>query len=436
MKKKLKRLTSIMIAVMLSVSTVLIPTEAASVVAQGGISKTISSVKAVSSKIETPVIRMLSTTQDSIGVIWNPVKEATGYIVYRKVNSSSWKKVKTITSNPVYVYYDRDVKVGYTYTYTVKAYKKINGKNIYSSYDRKGKSGKLTTVTKGFCPKEGTAEINWLKTEGASGYYVYRADGTSRKYRRIKTIKGGEVLSYTNSGLKDGIYYYKVTPYGTVNGKNIIGSSSDAKKIVINDDSVFDMPGIKKIDCWIYDTIYAADHLVHLPDIGMMGAEDITNSDTSVAHVSSMPGLLHIIPKKAGSTTITFTYGGKTWKSKINVSKWESPCKTFKVGRRDYSKYFEKASKYDLCGEKSVTSKVQIVPKSGWKLTKIERGHDGVSTPIKNGSNVNLSTAMTGTGIYAYFTNTVTKENKKLSFGYGDFEIPEFMNYHTESEIK
>lgn len=427
MKDKVKQLFCIAM-VMILMTSMFLPTEKAYAAAE--------SRAGSSAKIQTPVLTNLFEENDLIGVSWNPVKDVAGYVVYRKIDSSSWKKVTTITSNSTYVYFDKDVKVGYTYSYTVKAYKKINGKNVYSSYDKKGKSGKLSTRVSGFVPKKGTATINWVKTTGASGYYIYRAANKNGKYEKIKAIADGDTLSYTNTGLKNGTYYYKVTPYGLINGKKILGSSSEPKEIKISNSSIFSLHGIENIDCWICESV-SCSHSVVLPEIGM-DAEILTNSNPSVADVSGIAWLLNVSPKRTGSTSVTFKYGGKTWKSKINVYKWENPCKTFKLEGKDYSGIFKNKNVYNQYRKKNIKTKIQIVPKSGWKLSKIEKLHDGVSTTVKNNSTIELSLAMTGSAVDAYFKNLATGVEEKLTlgFGYGEGEFFGMTGIHTETRIK
>ena len=59
------------------------------------------------------------------------------------MNSGKWKVVKNTIGTS---YKDKNVKAGYKYSYTVKAHKKVNGKKVYSGYNKKGLSGKLNTV--------------------------------------------------------------------------------------------------------------------------------------------------------------------------------------------------------------------------------------------------------------------------------------------------
>ena len=178
----------------------------------------------------TPNLKIVIPTYNVITFKWSAVSNADGYQVYRKVNSGKWKSVKTTTG---LVYKDKDTKAGYKYSYTVKAYKLINGKKVYSGYDKKGLSGKLNT-TVSLKTKNNTVLIDWKKTNGASGYYIYRATSKKGKYSKIKTITSGKTLKYTDKKVKLGkTYYYKVIPFKKISGKSVKSASSEIKSIVL-----------------------------------------------------------------------------------------------------------------------------------------------------------------------------------------------------------
>ena len=73
-------------------------------------------------------------------VTWNERSYATGYKIYRKVGSGSYKLVKTTTSSSTVSYKDTNVKSGKKYTYKVKAY--------YKNYTYSSAKGKYTYTTK------------------------------------------------------------------------------------------------------------------------------------------------------------------------------------------------------------------------------------------------------------------------------------------------
>ena len=177
-----------------------------------------------------PKLKSVISTYNAITFKWNTVSDADGYRVYRKVNSGKWKSVKTTKET---VYKDKDTKAGYKYFYTVKAYKIIDGKKVYSGYNKKGLSGKLNT-TVSLKTKNNTVSVSWKKTNGASGYYVYRTTSKNGKYSKIKTITSGKTLKYTDKKVKLGkTYYYKVIPFRKISGKSVKSASSEIKSIVL-----------------------------------------------------------------------------------------------------------------------------------------------------------------------------------------------------------
>lgn len=178
-------------------------------------------------KPSTPNLSKITASYNSITVKWNTVSDANSYQVYRKVNSGKWKAVKNVTGTS---YKDKNVKVGYKYSYTVKAYKTTNGKKVYSAYNKKGLSGKLNTNIS-LSVKNKTVTVSWKKTTGASGYYVYRSSSRTGKFSKIKTTK---TLKYTDSKVKEGnTYYYKVVPFRKINNKNVSGGSSSIKSVIL-----------------------------------------------------------------------------------------------------------------------------------------------------------------------------------------------------------
>ena len=199
-------------------------------------------------KPSTPKLSKITVTYNAITVNWNAVSDADGYQIYRKTNSGKWETVKNTAARS---YKDKNVKAGYKYSYTVKAYKKINGKKVYSGYNKKGLSGKLNTSIS-LAVKNKTVSVSWKKTTGANGYYIYRSTKKNGKFGKIKTITNAKTLKYTDKKVKEGTtYYYKVIPFRTINSKKTSGSSSKIKNIKVakkqqNTGYNF-IPGINKI---------------------------------------------------------------------------------------------------------------------------------------------------------------------------------------------
>ena len=73
-----------------------------------------------------------------------------------------------------------------------------------------------------------------LKQSNVSGYQIYRYNTATRKYDKVKTIKGAGTVSYTNKNLKKRTTYkYKVRAYKTSGKKKLYGSFSTAVKMKV-----------------------------------------------------------------------------------------------------------------------------------------------------------------------------------------------------------
>lgn len=71
-------------------------------------------------------------------ITWKAVAGANGYRVYRRTSGQSWKGIRTVTKGQTFT--DAGLTTGEKYYYTVRAYKKVNGKTQWSSYHKTGVS--------------------------------------------------------------------------------------------------------------------------------------------------------------------------------------------------------------------------------------------------------------------------------------------------------
>ena len=92
--------------------------------------------------LSTPSLKKATAGKKKITVQWGKVSGASGYYVYRKSGSSEYIKVKTITKNSIVSWTDSAVKSGAKYTYTIRAYRIVNGKNVLGNYKSSGISAK------------------------------------------------------------------------------------------------------------------------------------------------------------------------------------------------------------------------------------------------------------------------------------------------------
>lgn len=173
-------------------------------------------------KLATPKLgKVVSAGYNALKLNWSKVNGADGYRVYVKVNGQ-WKALGN-TKSTTYVH--KKLETGKSYTYTVKAYKNTKSGTVWSSYDKKGITGKAAlsapSLRKAKRSSAKKAILSWKKVNGANGYVVYRKTNNGR-WQIVKKITKGNITSFTDKKLSKGKKYtYTVRAYRTVGKKNI-----------------------------------------------------------------------------------------------------------------------------------------------------------------------------------------------------------------------
>ncbi|MCD7825094.1 MAG: hypothetical protein LUH14_03915 [Clostridiaceae bacterium] len=144
----------------------------------------------------------------TLNLAWKECTGAEGYRIYRALGSGSFEEVAQTTEAS---YSDSGLTAGKTYRYKVKAYA-FDLDNVGSASDVVKTSTTPSTpsvTTKGGDQK---ARISWKALTGASGYYVYRYNGT--EYEQVAKLEGKSNTTYIDKKLKNGTSYsYKVIAY-------------------------------------------------------------------------------------------------------------------------------------------------------------------------------------------------------------------------------
>lgn len=167
---------------------------------------------------------------------WSPIAGVTGYRIYKyNPTTKKYAFLKQLNGSATNTYTDENLTQGTQYRYRVRAFIKVNDKNVYGKY-----CTKLKTYTK---PKKVTlkakagtrkATLTWSKVTGATGYRVYMKNSGSAKFTRIKQITKGSTVSYSKTKLTKGkTYYFKVRAFRTVDGKKIYGAYSKIKTVIV-----------------------------------------------------------------------------------------------------------------------------------------------------------------------------------------------------------
>lgn len=194
-----------------------------------------SSICSATPKLTVPTVTLKSAGYNKIKVSWTKVTGANGYEIYRATSKTAAQKlVKTVTSGSTLSFTNGSLTCGKNYYYTVKAYRTVNGKKVYSGSSTKKYAKPVpATPTATLTKKSSTSiTVKWTKVTGANGYEIYRATSKNGTYKKIKTVTKGATVSYVNTGCKKSTrYYYKVRAYRTVSGKKVFGSYSAVKNL-------------------------------------------------------------------------------------------------------------------------------------------------------------------------------------------------------------
>lgn len=156
------------------------------------------------SKISPPENISVTSTSKGIKIKWSKSKLATGYYVYRKKSDSyKFTRIANVNSGNKNYYLDKNAKSCNYYIYAIKSYNAANT----SSYKKSAKkyyiqSPKISKLKNNYA----SISVRWNKIRGASGYRLYRKtnDGS---WKKIKTLKGDDKVTYTDKAVKNGRKY-------------------------------------------------------------------------------------------------------------------------------------------------------------------------------------------------------------------------------------
>ncbi|MCC8074333.1 MAG: fibronectin type III domain-containing protein [Clostridiales bacterium] len=163
----------------------------------------------------TTITSAVSWTK-GIKLTWEAVDGATSYQVYRKIDSGSWKKVKTTSST---TWQDNDATTDSTqYQYKVYAVNS-SGKSEASATKTIFRLAS-TTITSATNRATGV-KLTWNAVEGATSYRIFRKVG-SGSWKKVKTTSSTTWTdtSATKNGTK---YQYKID---AVNSSDISAASA------------------------------------------------------------------------------------------------------------------------------------------------------------------------------------------------------------------
>ena len=171
-------------------------------------------------------LKAQSTGINSVKLTWNTVKDADGYIIYRKNGDGKFEYRYMVSGSS---YTDTTAKTGEFNFYRVYAYKNVDGKRILSPAGDYQYAKPIPNAVSGLKAQSAgvtSVKLTWNAVKDADGYIIYRKNGDGKfEYRYM--VSG---LSYTDTAAITGEYnFYRVYAYKNVNGIRLLGSSDDYK---------------------------------------------------------------------------------------------------------------------------------------------------------------------------------------------------------------
>lgn len=163
--------------------------------------------------------KVKQATSSAVTLVWEKVKNADGYRVFKQVDGK-WKK---LADTKKLTYTAKSLTASESYKFAVRHYTVKNGEKVLGkSYGTVTAKTKALSKVKNFTAtaENNAVTLNWTKLSGASGYrlYVKNAEG---KWEAIKTVSASKT-SYTaklNSNFEKytfAIKAYAKTAKGTV----------------------------------------------------------------------------------------------------------------------------------------------------------------------------------------------------------------------------
>lgn len=176
-----------------------------------------STTASAKAELEKAVASATAASGPKNTVSWKKVAGASGYRVYRKIKGKDWERLAEVKSN-VTSYSDSKVQGITTYTYSVRAYRIVDGKKVFGGYQASDyllsypATQKISSVKK----TSSGLKICWTPQKRATSYMVYRKTKNSA-WKRIAILSEGTRSSFEDKTAKKGVTYYYAVRAGVRN---------------------------------------------------------------------------------------------------------------------------------------------------------------------------------------------------------------------------
>ncbi|MBR3645881.1 MAG: hypothetical protein IKN54_05635 [Lachnospiraceae bacterium] len=206
-------------------------------------------------KLHSPKIKLTKRR-----VYWKNLVNASGYHIFaRKNKDSSFKKIKTIHNNQLFL---SQLKKGNFYRLRVRAFKKINGHVYYSKKSNIVKFLTPVSLDNVSSNIAGNLTVNWRKGK-VSGYTLQYATDSSFKNKVEKSYKGTDTTSSVFYEMNQNTtYYVRVRGYRSIGTKRYYSAWSKVKSVKIKDASDIIYGGFPDTKGFFKNTVFLGDSVM------------------------------------------------------------------------------------------------------------------------------------------------------------------------------
>ncbi|MCC8167783.1 MAG: leucine-rich repeat protein [Clostridiales bacterium] len=180
-------------------------------------------------------ISSLTNKSTGIKVKWSKVSGASGYYVYRKTGSGSYKKIATIKKGSTTSYTDTAVKSknGTTYIYKVVPYNSSTKGAATSKTTVRLTGTSLSSVSNSASKK---ITVKWSQKTKVTGYEIqYSTSSSFKSGNKSVTVSSASATSKVIGSLTKGkTYYVRIRTYKTVSDKKYYSAWSSKKSVKVS----------------------------------------------------------------------------------------------------------------------------------------------------------------------------------------------------------
>lgn len=190
-------------------------------------------------------VTLSNISRNKIGISWDKVENAKGYIIYRCDSANGRYKELAKLGGDETDYVDSDVDEGSRYYYKLQT---LADDEKYNSdiTDIMYMTARLPSPSvKAEKDENGFAKLKWAKIDGAEKYTIYRSQSLNGVYVAVSDVRGTSFTDFSTD--KAGDYFYKVVAFSrkekgtsafseiasiTVNGAYAESSQIEATKTI------------------------------------------------------------------------------------------------------------------------------------------------------------------------------------------------------------